>query len=186
MSNNKTAVVYRSKSGYTKNYAEWISQSLSCDLIEASEIKTNDLASYSTIIYGGGLYAGGIHGMRKFLKMMDKAPDTTLIVFAVGATPARKATTDELFTLNFTPEQQKKISFFYLRGGFEYARLTPIDKILMELLKIKLKRTKDPTPDNKGMLAAYEHPVDFTKKDKIAPIVTYVKEKMMSTNGLTV
>ena len=182
MSNSEIAVVYRSKSGYTKKYAEWLAEALSCDRIEATDICANDLLSYRTIIYGGGLYMSGIQGLKRFLKMMDKVADINLIVFAVGATPVRQATTDELFALNFTPEQQKKIAFFYLRGGFEYARLTRIDKVLMTLLKVKLKNTKNPSPDDKGLLAAYEHPMDFTRKDKIAPIVAYVREKTVSTN----
>ena len=53
----KTIVAYKSKSGYTKTYAEWIAQELHCDIKENAEL--SDLAGYDTIIYGGGMYAGG-------------------------------------------------------------------------------------------------------------------------------
>ncbi len=53
----KTIVVYKSKSGYTKTYAEWISSELNCDLKCAEDIKIDELLKYDVIIYGGGLYA---------------------------------------------------------------------------------------------------------------------------------
>jgi hypothetical protein len=40
-------------------------------------------------------------------------------------------------------------------------------------MMIQLKREK--TLDEKGMLAAYSKPIDFTKKEKIEELVKYVK-----------
>ena len=60
---NKIVVIYRSVYGYTKTYAEMIAEELTCDLREYSEISPDDLLSYDTIIYGGGLYAIGINGI---------------------------------------------------------------------------------------------------------------------------
>ena len=50
-------VVYKSKYGCTKTYAQWIAEELSCDICEQSEIKIDELKKYDIIIYGGGLYA---------------------------------------------------------------------------------------------------------------------------------
>jgi hypothetical protein len=41
----------------------------------------------------------------------------------------------------------------------------------MNLLKLKLARKKEKTPDERGMLAAYSRPVDFTKRDRIRDLV---------------
>jgi len=45
----------------------------------------------------------------------------------------------------------------------------------MTLLKLKLKRKKELTLDEKGMLATYDNPVDFTKKKNIEEIVDHIK-----------
>jgi hypothetical protein len=37
------------------------------------------------------------------------------------------------------------------------------------------KDEKDRTADEKGMLSSYENPVDFSKKEKIGPLITYVQ-----------
>ncbi|MCT4598130.1 MAG: flavodoxin domain-containing protein [Vallitalea sp.] len=170
----KTIVVYRSKSGFVKRYATWIAEELSADLFEYSKVTIEDLMPYDTIIYGGGLYAVGINGVNLIKKNLNKLEDKKIIVFASGATPGRDNEIVEIKNGNFTVEQQKRIEFFYLRGGFDYNKLALIDKILMNLLKLKLKYKSKLTLDEKGMLASYSLPVDFTKKNNIDEIITYV------------
>jgi hypothetical protein len=79
---------------------------------------------------------------------------------------------------NFTPDQQKHIEFFYLRGGFNYNRLLPFDKMLMTLLswkiKIKKKQKKELIPDEIGMLAFLDKPVNFMKRKNIGEIIIYI------------
>ena len=41
--NKKVVVVYRSGSGFTKNYATWLAQELKCDLRLGKETKVTDL-----------------------------------------------------------------------------------------------------------------------------------------------
>jgi len=174
--NKKTVVVYQSKSGYTKNYAEWIAEELKCDLLEGNKIKVSDLLSYDTIIYGAGMYAVGINGIKRITKNFDKLQAKKLIVFSVGASPVRKETTEEVRKKNIPTEQLEKIQFFYLRGGFDYSRLTRFNKFLMTLMKINLKQVKNPDADQIGMLASYTHPLDFTNRKYIEPIIKSAKE----------
>ena len=173
--NNKCVVVYRSGSGFTKRYAEWIAEELNCNLLEGKNVKIVDLIPYETIIYGGGLYAIGVNGLKLITKNFNKLKDKKLIVFAVGATPVRQETTEEIINANIPREQQDKISFYYFRGGFDYNRLNRLNKIVMNLMKMKLKHTKNPNPDEKGMLASYDRPLDFTKKTTIEPLIKQVK-----------
>ena len=72
---------------------------------------------------------------------------------------------------NFSPSQLETLSFFMLRGGFDFDRLTVFDRVFMILLKIKLKSKKNPTADERGMLQSYSTPVDFTNKKQIEPIL---------------
>ena len=53
----KSIVIYKSKYGSTKTYAEWIASELSCEALDAKNIKADSLLEYDNIIYGGGLYA---------------------------------------------------------------------------------------------------------------------------------
>jgi len=171
----KTIVIYRSKTGFTKKYAELISEKLKCPMYSYEESKKISLDDYDWVIYGGSLYASGILGLKKFKSQLR---NQNLIVFAVGATPPKDGLKDELMTANFTPNEKERVKFFYLRGGFNFDDLNLIDKGLMLMMKrsIKKKDPKDRTPDEKGLLNAYEQPVDFTKEKNIEPLVTYYEE----------
>lgn len=174
--NRKPVVVYRSKTGYTKNYAQWIAEELKCDLLEGSKTTVKDLEKYDTIIYGAGLYASGISGIKLITNNYEALRDKKLIVFAVGASPVRAETTEYLRTTNFHGEQGEKVYFYYLRGGFDYTRLNRLYRFLMTLKRLQLKRMKNPDSDVKGMLASYDHPLDFTKKVHVEPIIRDVLE----------
>ncbi len=172
---SKTIVLYRSKSGFTQKYAQWIAAATGAELADARPMKPNDLMKYDTIVFGSALYASGINGLGLITKNFEQLKDKKLIVFTLGATPVRPEIYEEVKNINLTEEQQKHIEFFMLRGGFDYSKLTIIDKLLMILMKIKLKSRKKPSADERGMLAAYTHPVDFTNEKYIAPIVEAIK-----------
>lgn len=168
-------VLYKSKGGFAKKYAQWIAQELEADLYDASNISVDHLKAYDRVVFGGGLYAVGINGVKIITNNMGVLKGKKIAVFATGASPGREEVIQEVKDNNFTPEQQNDIGFFYLRGGFDYAKLGVIDKILMKLLKLKLSSKKDLTADETGMLMAYSNPVDFTRQDKIAPLVDYIR-----------
>ncbi len=171
----KTIVIYRSKAGFAKKYAQWIAEELEADLLEASEADASKWAAYDTIVYGGGLYAAGINGVKLIKQNLDSLKGKKVIVYACGASPLRQGVINEVRNKNFTEEQQRMIRFYYLRGGFDYSRLRPLDKFLMTLLKRTLKRKKVKTPDERGMLESYDHPVDFTDRKNIAELIEYAK-----------
>jgi flavodoxin len=45
----KTIVIYKSKTGFTKKYAQWIAAELSADLLEAAMVAADKLAAYDTV-----------------------------------------------------------------------------------------------------------------------------------------
>jgi len=172
----KGIVIYRSKSGFTRKYAVIIAESLKYDLVEQREINMNRLREFDNIIYGAGLYAIGINGLSFITKKLTQLQGKNIAVFACGATPARKEDIENIKSSNFRHGELEKINFFYMRGGFDYKKLTLVDKFLMSLLKIKLKAKKDLKGDALGMLNAYSHPLDFTSEKNALPIIDHFRE----------
>lgn len=178
---NKPVVIYKSKYGATGKYAKWIAEDLSCDIYERSKVKLMDLESYNTIIYGGGLYAGGVKGIDLLTKNFDKLCNKNLILFTCGlADPSNKENTDHIKTsLNkiFTSQMREKIKVFHLRGSINYAKLSPVHKAMMAMLH-KIISGKDPQSlnnEDKQMLSTYGKSVDFTNKATILPIIKYIQ-----------
>jgi len=172
----KTIVIYRSKTGFVKKYADWIAEDLDTKAIPVDEITIEDLMKYDTIVYGGGLYAGGINGIKLIRKNLDKMKGKHIILFATGASPGRKEEIDVVWDRIFTKDEQKRIDFFYLRGGFNYNKLNMKDRMLMTMLRKKLQGKKERTEDDEGMLAAYDEPVDFTDRNNIKDLVGLVRK----------
>lgn len=169
----KNVVIYNSKYGSTKKYAEWISQEINGDLFESSKVKISNLRNYDVIVYGGSLHAVGIKGVKLITDNFEQIKDKKIIIFSVGASPAREEAFNNVVSHNFTHEIREKISFFMLRGSFDYKNLSLIDKILMNALKFMLKKKKvdELDEDMKGLLDSFDNPVDFTDKKNIIPII---------------
>jgi menaquinone-dependent protoporphyrinogen IX oxidase len=171
----QTIVVYKSTSGFTRKYAEWIAEELKADLFDARKIEAQKLADYDLIVFGGSLHAVGINGIKILKENFTRLADKKIIVFAVGASPPKENITDEIVNRNFSVEQQKSLKLFYLRGGFCFDKLDFSNKIVMTLFKVRLSLKKNKTPDEKGMLTAYSRPIDCTKKENIKAIVEYAQ-----------
>ena len=172
----KTLVIYKSTSGFTKNYAEWIAEELSADIYESRKFSKDKLKNYNTIIFGGGLYAVGINGIKIIKRNIDILKNKKIIVFATGATPYRDGVLEEIKNKNFNTQEQKYVEFFYLRGGYNFNKLSVFYKMIMLLLKLKLKLKKNLTSDEQGMLNAYNTPVDFTRKKNIDELIKFARE----------
>lgn len=174
-----TVVVYKSKYGTTKKYAQWLAQELSCDLYDASEIKADKLEQYGCIVFGGGLYASGICGVSLLTKNFEKLKGKTIAVFTVGlADPNRKEQFSAVLEKNFTEEMRREMHIFHLRGGINYKKLRFVHKAMMAML-IKIvgkKPQSERTEEENEMLDTYGGTVDFTDRSSIEPIISFMKE----------
>lgn len=175
--NNKIVVIYKSKYGSSKKYAQWIAEEVKGDLFDASEIKVEMLKEYDTIVYGGGLYASGISGISLITKNFDIIKDKKIIVYTVGlASTDKKEVFAPIIEKNFPKEIIDNIKFFHFRGGIDYKKLNLVHKAMMAMLKkVVSKKPEDKlTDDDKGLLATYGDKVDFTDKSAIVPLVNYI------------
>ena len=175
---SKTVIIYKSKYGSTKKYAEWIAEELKADLFEHSEFKVDNLSLYDTIIYGGGLYASGINGISLITKNFETIKDKNLVVFTVGlASTDDKEIFKPIIEKNCTEEIRGKLKFFHFRGGIDYKKLTFTHKSMMAMLKamVSKKKPEELSEEDKEMLATYGDKVDFTDINTIEPLILYVK-----------
>ena len=171
----QTVVIYRSTSGFTKKYAEWIAKECNADIYDAKEFSVQQLSDYSTIIFGGSLHAVGINGIKLVKQNLPKLTDKKIVVFAVGASPTKEGILSEIMGNNFSSNEQGNLKLFYLRGGFDFKKLDFSNKVIMALFRVRLSLKKNKSSDEIGMLAAYSKPMDFARKENIKQLVDYVQ-----------
>ena len=80
-------VIYKSKTGFTEKYASWIAEELNCEKYPLENVSMVDLSDYDVIIFGGGVRAGKIGGIKFLNKTRVSLPNKRLVIFATGATP---------------------------------------------------------------------------------------------------
>ncbi len=167
----KTAVVYKSVSGFTRKYAEWISEELGCDIYELSRFTGKKIKTYDAFIYGGPLHAVGISGLKSFRSRIGKADGKKVIIYACGASPENRKVLSDIERKNFPEQRKENISFHYLRGGFNYSKLNLTNRLIMSMMRNMLEKKKDRTEEEQQMLDSYDNPVDFTQRENIKPLI---------------
>ena len=137
-------IIYGSQYGTTKRYAEKFSQMTGIPCTNYEELK--DLAGYDKVIHFGGLYAGGVKGLKDTLKAL---PDgAKLIIVTVGLADVHdKENTDNIkkSIRKQVPERlYNEVAIFHLRGGIDYKKLNLRHRAMMTLLYNKAKHLPGP------------------------------------------
>ncbi len=167
----KTIVIYTSQTGFTKRYAEWISETVNADCYDLSDAKKMNLNSYNTIIYGGWACAGGISKLNWFKSNIENWKDKKLIVFCVGASPIENPEIEPALKNNFTETERENISIFYCPGGFNYEKMSTTSKMMMKLFLQANKAKKNKTPADEEMIRMISSSYDISDKKYIEPII---------------
>lgn len=168
-------VVYKSKYGSTKAYAEWIAEELGCEAFEASQIKASDLEPYDTIVYGGGLYAEVIAGVSLITKNIEKLKDKKLIVYTTGLTPmdCREYYDKLVVDKNFKNGVYSQIKMFNYPGKMIVSELSLVHKGAIKTLKKIMSDKKQPTEMEKLLIELCDADGDFTDRALIKELVEY-------------
>lgn len=174
-----TILVYRSKYGSTKTYAEWIKEALGCEMLEYKEAKIENLEKYDTIIYGGGLYAEVINGVYLLTKNFDKIKDKKIVVYTTGITPLKyREYYDKLvIEKNFKPEMLEHIKVFNFMGKMIIEELSLPHKTALKALKKIMQGKENPSEMEKLLIELCDTSGDFTDKLAINELIDYVKTK---------
>lgn len=172
-------VIYQSRYGTVEKYAEWISAALECPMKKLQDISSQELADYGTIIYGGGIYAGKVSGLKKFLAKLGRTKHQKVVLFMAGMTD----TADEEFYQgvakeNIPADWREDIKVFFLRGDQLYSRMNRLHKFIMRIPKaaVEKKPVEQRTEDDIYVIEHFGSDIIFADKEQIGPIIDYFKD----------
>lgn len=183
---NKAVVIFESKYGSTRRYAQWIATELSCPIFERKEFHPQDFSNYKVIIYGGGLYAGGVNGIKLITDNWKLLSDKKVILFTCGIAnpekPENVLNIREALAKALSSEILEQIQIFHLRGSLDYSRLSLMHRAMMTMLhRMLLKKERDTlTEEDKQLLDTYGKYIDFTVHESIYPLTEYAKSISIS------
>lgn len=173
----KAIVLYKSRYGAAKAYAQWIAEELGCKALDAKDVKPDMLSDYDTVIYGGGLYAEIINGVSLITKNLDKLNNKRLVVYTTGITPAacREYYDGEVIEKNFKPKMLERIKVFNFPGRMVADELSLPHKAAIKTLKKIMSGKENPTELEKLLIKLCDADGDFTDRESIAELVDFVK-----------
>ena len=172
-----TIVVYQSKYGSTRKYAQWLETLIDCDCVSVDDLKKKELPYYDNIIFGGGIHAGGITGINLIKKNYKKIHDKNIIIFAVGIDDRKDETIKELKYINYN-KKMEKIPLFFCPGAYDPFKIKGFDKWLITKVRnmIMRKPVVQREDSEVELVKRIDNGGDWTDKKFLEPIIKALDE----------
>ena len=174
----KSLIIYGSQYGTAKAYATKLSEITEIPCISYENIK--DIKDYEQIIYLGGLYAGGVKGLKNTFRLLKNSNIKTIVVTVGLSDVNNKENTNNIKA--FLEKQLEKDIYnnsliFHLRGGIDYSKLNFKHKTMMKMLyhSLKNKPVESLTQEDKALIETYNKKVDFVDYDSLKQIVEVIQ-----------
>ena len=170
-------ILYQSKYGATKKYADWLVEETGYDCIETKDAKVANLQNYDVIILGGGVYASGIAGLQFIKKNIGRLGNKKIVVFAIGASPYDEKAIMQIRKMHFKDEL-RNIPLFYCRGALDEEKMKFTDRTLCKMLqKVVAKQNPDEyEPWQKALMCAAGQKCDWTDKAYLEALLKYIEK----------
>ena len=173
-------IIYGSCYGTAKVYAEALAEQMKCKVLSYYKVKAPD--GYETIVYVGGLYAGGVMGMAKTAKKISADKCKRFVVITVGLADPD----DEKNVQNIRKAAIRQIpnsladrtEFYHLRGGIDYEKLSFRHRMMMKLLyeQVKKQPVGEQDTDTRAMIETYGQKVSFVDTECLEDIVKKLED----------
>lgn len=159
-------IVYESKTGFTKKYADMLAAKTKLNAIRVNEISR--ISQDEEIIYLGWMKVGKIQGLNKLKK------HRVIAICASGTAQAAEPDTETVVARN----KIENIPFFYLRGGcFPLRELKGMDKIMLSMFAKILKGRKDKDEKTEEAISNIENGFDGVKEENLEPILKWINTR---------
>ena len=175
----KTLVIYSSRTGFTKRYAEGIAERTQGELLELKEARKKDdrfFAPYDAIVFGSWAMGGSFVKLKWFLEKAPAWKEKRLAVFGVGASPNASPEIDGVLQKTVPDPLKKNVRAFYCQGGLDYDKMRFPYKQMMRMFSASLAKKKDATEDEKKKAAMIAESYDISDISYTDPIVAWITE----------
>lgn len=155
-------IVYESKTGFTKKYAEMLSAKTGMKAYRVNQVPSQE--KQEDVLFLGWMKAGRIQGLEKARKMKLRG--------VCGSGTGRIAEPNEETVI--ARNKIAGIPFFYLRGGcFPLKDLKGMDRILMNFFVKVLEKRSDKDDRITESISMIRNGFDGVKEENLAPVLAW-------------
>ncbi len=161
---NFTAILYTSKNGHTRRYAEMLGQITGRPVFALDRIPAS-LPDGSPVIYLGWIHASSIKGYKQASKRFSVS-----VVCGVGLCD----TGMQIAEVRKTTSIPDDVTLFTLQGGIDRNRLKGADKLLLSMLTKGLESAKNRSEQDERMLELLKCDTDFVSADNLRELLEFI------------
>lgn len=176
-------IVYNTKTGFTKRYVDWITEMIDCQTISFDQINNIDFDNYDIIIYGSGMHAGRIRGLKEFKKKVLNLVSKKIVVFITGGAPYSEEVISLIKKNNFSVDELNSIKIFYFQSGLNYEKMGLCNKAMMKIYKKMLELKNNKSDTEVGTNKAISNSYDYSSSEYIKPMITYLDQLLNKPSG---
>ncbi len=172
----KTAVIYTSKTGFTRRYAQWIAGAVGADCLELKQARDRNFSEYDAIVFGGWVCAATVRHLDWFVRQLPRWTGKRLIAFAVGGSPAGSPDIPGFMEKTFGTEALRAVSAFYCPGGLSYENMGAPSRAMMKLFVRSVAARKDKKPQEEEAARMMARSYDLSDRKYIEPILALLRD----------
>ncbi len=160
------AIVYKSETGFTKEYSQMLSDKLDIPCYTLEEAKKN-LNKQDPIVYLGWICAGSIKGVNKVRNKYK-----VKCYGAVGAFPKEDNYIESLVKSNGLEEEK----LFYLRGGINFKKLKGYKKFIIKIVGNVLEKNNKGKEGSEELIRIFNEGASFVDSKNLDEMIDYIKK----------
>ena len=169
-------IVYASRYGSTKRYADKLSELTGVEAVDYSKVK--DISAYDKVVYMGSILAGTVTGLKKTVSKMKAGQE--LVIVTVGMLDPKDPETVTGLRSNIKQQIPAELydesKIFHLHGCIDYPNLNLSHRMLMSMMRSMASKKPESELDavSRTVLATYGQRIDYVDLSALDVIVPSV------------
>ena len=167
----RVLIVYQSKYGSTRQYAEWLHRDIPSDLVDAEKGDKPEFSRYDAIVFGSYIRMGRIVIAPFIVENWGNVKGKKVILFTTSGIPPGHPNIRKIYDSGLPENIRREIKYFPLRGRILRKDLSFFDNML-----VAVGHMMERDESLKKLMA---EDFDEVKLESLVPVLEYIKTVML-------
>ncbi len=176
----KVAIVYTSKFGHTKQYADWLAAHLGkddADVVNVATFNPTQLLAYKLIIFASGVYGDKMPIMDYVKKnIMGISTAKTMFLAVSWYTNDSEEAVQKLTEENYPDQFKGKVPLYVVNSGIDKKKISVADKAKLLASQVMIEKKDGRSNDDINILAIMKGYSDPTAEENLDSIKKGIEE----------
>lgn len=170
------AVVYATKYGHTKQYADWMKEEAGADIFISTSFTPTKALEYKAVVFAGGVYGDKILIMDWLKKNLGQVNVNKIIIAAVSwyCNDSEEAKA-RLIAENYPEQFKNVVPLVVINSGIDKKKTSVMDKAQLLAAQTSINKHDVRTADDINALAIIKGYSDSTSKDNLKSLIAAVQ-----------